>query len=77
MKKTEYNLKLLTVIFVVSLIISNVVTSKLVNTGLYFGGSLNKGISNTSFPFKTNGELNNQKEIFLTKELEVYQVIIN
>ena len=38
MKKTEYNLRLLTVIFVVSLIISNVVTGKLVTTGLFFYG---------------------------------------
>ena len=36
MQKTDYNLRLLTVIFVVSLIISNVVTGKLVATGLHF-----------------------------------------
>lgn len=36
MQKSDYNLRLLTVIFVVSLIISNVVTGKLVATGLYF-----------------------------------------
>ncbi len=36
MKKTDFNLRIITVIFVVSLIISNVVTSKLVATGLYF-----------------------------------------
>lgn len=36
MEKSDYNLRLLTVIFVVSLIISNVVTGKLVATGLYF-----------------------------------------
>lgn len=36
MQKTDYNLRLLTIIFVVSLIISNVVTGKLVATGLYF-----------------------------------------
>lgn len=40
MKKTEFNLKVLIVIFVVSLIISNVVTGKLVNTGLYFNNVL-------------------------------------
>ena len=39
--------------------------------------SLNKGISNSSRSFKTNKELNNGKENFETKELEVYQVIIN
>ena len=38
--------------------------------------SLNKGISNSS-SFKTNKELNNGSEKFETKELEVYQVIIN
>lgn len=38
MQKSDYNLRLLTVIFVVSLIISNVVTGKLVATGLYFSG---------------------------------------
>ena len=36
MQKTDFNLRLLTILFVVSLIISNVVTGKLVNTGLYF-----------------------------------------
>lgn len=36
MQKTDYNLRLLTVLFVVSLIISNVVTGKLVATGLHF-----------------------------------------
>ena len=38
MRKSDYNLRLLTVIFVVSLIISNVVTGKLVQTGLSFNG---------------------------------------
>ena len=38
MQKTDYNLRLLTVLFVVSLIISNVVTGKLVQTGLSFNG---------------------------------------
>ena len=37
--------------------------------------SLNKGISNSSSSFNTNKELNNGKEKFETKELEVYQVI--
>lgn len=36
MQKTDFNLRLLTILFVVSLIISNIVTGKLVNTGLYF-----------------------------------------
>ena len=39
MRKSNYNLRLLTVIFVVSLIISNVVTGKLVATGLYFNNT--------------------------------------
>ena len=39
--------------------------------------SLNKGISNSSPSFKTNKELNNGNKKFETKELEVYQVIIN
>ena len=38
MKRTDYNLRLLSILFVVSLIISNVVTGKLVATGLSFGG---------------------------------------
>lgn len=38
MQKTDYNLRLLTILFVVSLIISNVVTGKLVATGLFFNG---------------------------------------
>ena len=38
MSKTDFNLRLLTVLFVVSLIISNVVTGKLVQTGLSFNG---------------------------------------
>ena len=38
MRKTEYNLRLLNVLFVTSLIISNVVTGKLVQTGLVFDG---------------------------------------
>lgn len=38
MKKTDFNLRLLTILFVVSLIISNVVTGKLVATGLFFNG---------------------------------------
>lgn len=36
MQKTDYNLRLLTIIFVTSLIVSNIVTGKLVCTGLYF-----------------------------------------
>ena len=36
MRKTDFNLRLLTIIFVTSLLISNVVTGKLVATGLYF-----------------------------------------
>ena len=39
--------------------------------------TLNTGISNSSSSFKTNGELNNKQNNFKTKELEVYQVIIN
>jgi uncharacterized integral membrane protein (TIGR00697 family) len=39
MRKSNYNLRLLTVIFVVSLIISNVVTGKLVATGLHFNNT--------------------------------------
>ena len=38
MQKTDYNLRLLSILFVVSLIISNVVTGKLVATGLVFNG---------------------------------------
>ena len=38
MQKTDYNLRLLSILFVVSLIISNVVTGKLVQTGLTFQG---------------------------------------
>jgi len=44
---------------------------------IYFREDLNNGISNNSFYFKTNYELNNGKEKFKTKELEVYQVIID
>ena len=44
---------------------------------IYFKENLNNGISNNGFYFKTNNELNNGKEEFVTKELEVYQVIIN
>lgn len=40
MRKTSFNLQVLIVIFVISLIISNVVTGKLVNTGLYFNNVL-------------------------------------
>ena len=40
MKRTNFNLQLLVVVFVTSLIISNVVTGKLVNTHLYFGKDL-------------------------------------
>lgn len=36
MQKTDYNLRLLTIIFVTSLIVSNIVTGKLVCTGFYF-----------------------------------------
>ena len=36
MRRTDFNLRLLTIIFVTSLLISNVVTGKLVATGLYF-----------------------------------------
>lgn len=39
MKKTESNLTLLTIIFVVCLVISNVVTGKTVQTGIPFAGS--------------------------------------
>ena len=38
--------------------------------------SLNNGITNNSRSFKTNKELNNGKDKFETKELEVYKVII-
>ena len=45
---------------------------------IYFGdNTLNKGISNSSPSFETKRELNNINENFETKELEVYQVIIN
>ena len=44
---------------------------------IYFKNNLNDGITNNSFYFNTNNELNNGKEKFTTKELEVYQVIIN
>ena len=44
---------------------------------IYFKNNLNDGISNNSYYFNTNNELNNGKEEFATKELEVYQVIIN
>ena len=39
--------------------------------------TLVRGISNSSPSFNTNGELNNKNDKFKTKELEVYQVIIN
>ena len=39
--------------------------------------SLNKGISNSSRSFKTNKELNNGNEKFRTKEIEVYQIIMD
>ena len=40
-------------------------------------GSLEEGISNSSSSFKTNKELNNGNENFKTKEVEVYQIIMN
>lgn len=40
MRKTSFNLQVLIVIFVTSLIISNVVTGKLVDTRIYFGNNL-------------------------------------
>ena len=43
----------------------------------FVGGSLNHGISKSSPSFKTNNELNNGKERFETKDLVVYQAIIN
>ena len=43
----------------------------------FFKNTLNSGISNNSNSFETKGELNNKKENFEAKELEVYQVIIN
>ena len=39
--------------------------------------SLNEGISNSSPSFKTNKELNNGNEMFRTKEIEVYQIIMD
>ena len=39
--------------------------------------SLNDGISNSSPSFKTNKELNNGNEKFRTKEIEVYQIIMD
>ena len=39
--------------------------------------SLNEGISNSSPSFKTNKELNNGNENFMTKEIEVYQIIMD
>ena len=42
-----------------------------------FMKNVNLGITNDSRSFKTNKELNNGKPTFETKELEVYQVIIN
>jgi hypothetical protein len=39
--------------------------------------SLNEGISNGSPSFKTNKELNNGNEKFRTKEIEVYQIIMD
>ena len=48
-----------------------------IHMDIYFKYNLNDGISNNGFYFKTNNELNNGKEEFATKELEVYQVIIN
>ena len=39
--------------------------------------SLNEGISNSSPSFKTNKELNNGNEKFRTKEIEVYQIIMD
>ena len=48
-----------------------------IHMDIYFEKNLNNGISNNGFYFKTNNELNNGKEEFVTKELEVYQVIIN
>ena len=40
-------------------------------------GALEEGISNSSPSFKTNNELNNGNEKFKTKEIEVYQIIMN
>ena len=40
MRKTEKNLSILTILFVVSLIISNVITGKIINTGIPFWGSV-------------------------------------
>ena len=39
--------------------------------------SLEEGISNSSRSFKTNNELNNGNKNFKTKEIEVYQIIMN
>ena len=39
--------------------------------------SLNDGISNSSPSFKTNKELNNGNKNFRTKEIEVYQIIMD
>lgn len=39
--------------------------------------SLNEGISNSSPSFKTNKELNNGNEMFRTKEIEVYKIIMD
>ena len=39
MRKTQENLNLLTIIFIVSLVISNVITGKVINTGVNFFGS--------------------------------------
>ena len=39
--------------------------------------SLNEGISNSSPSFKTNKELNNGNDNFRTKEIEVYQIIMD
>ena len=43
----------------------------------FYNQSLNEGISNSSRSFKTNKELNNGNEKFRTKEIEVYQIIMD
>ena len=43
----------------------------------FYNKSLNEGISNSSLSFKTNKELNNGNEKFRTKEIEVYQIIMD
>ena len=68
MKKTDGNLVMLNIIFVVSIIIANVVGCKIINTGLYIGGielAMSGGAITYAFTFLCTdviGELWGKKE---------------